>query len=150
MRKIYSLLIAALFVGSASFAQVTVTGNTNTTPALLASYPDLTTAITAYNSVTTIAGPVSFSLAAGNPQNAPVGGYSIIAIPAGASAINTVTFIGNGNNVTAPLWVAGGLTDGILKIVGGDFITISGFNFLENSRPTIVANDSSSLGGIKL
>ncbi|MEI2739666.1 MAG: hypothetical protein V9F01_12900 [Chitinophagaceae bacterium] len=61
MRKIYLLLLTVCFAAMANGQiGVTVTGNTNTTPNLLATYPSLAAAITDLNLVTSMTGPGSF------------------------------------------------------------------------------------------
>ncbi|MBK7391532.1 MAG: hypothetical protein IPI23_21400 [Bacteroidetes bacterium] len=69
-RKKMNWLICFLlagFISSQSYGQisVTVTGNTNATPALAGSYSSLADAITDLNLVTSLSGPVVFELAAG-------------------------------------------------------------------------------------
>ena len=68
--KIILLILGVLFSYN-SFAQIsiTVTGNTNTTPNLAASYTSLANAVTALNTVTALSGPVTFNLAAGGTEN---------------------------------------------------------------------------------
>ena len=77
MKKFYLLTLAVLLFVVNSFAQVTVTNPTNTTPNLAAAYGSLAAAITALNTITVINGPVIITLNAGNNQTAPAGGYAI-------------------------------------------------------------------------
>ena len=94
IRKLAIVFTAALFITSQVSAQVAVTNPGNTTPALAATYTTLALAVTAVNATTAISGPVTITLNAGNPQTAPAGGYSITAIPTGASATNKIVFEG--------------------------------------------------------
>ncbi len=139
MKKIYLLFLSVLFFVGAN-AQVTVTNPTNTTPNLAATYANLDLAIIAVNATTTISGPVIITLDPANPQTAPLGGYSITAIPTGASSINNITFEGSGNTITAPTPQASGiLVDAIFKLLGADFITIQNFVMVENAANTTIA-----------
>ncbi|MEZ4821144.1 MAG: hypothetical protein R2942_01565 [Ignavibacteria bacterium] len=86
----------------------------------------------------------------GNPQTAPLGGYVIggagSLVLTTTSALNPVTVIGNGNTITAPAnQTAGVLTDGIFKLIGADFITISGFVMTENAANTITADATNNM-----
>lgn len=133
MKKFISLCIvtAALFLFAANTnAQVSTNGSSG----LLASYPDLTTAITALNAAT-ITSPVLISVDAANPQTAPAGGYNITAT---GTAANTITFTGNGNTITAGVQVANGTFDAVFKIAGGDYITIQGFAMIENPLNNVI------------
>ena len=98
-------------------------------------------------------GTVQFDVAAGHTETAPVGG--IILLGSGAAgnlatgnATTNIVFkkSGAGTNptITAPLWVAGGTTDGIIKIVGGDYITFDGFTIQENSANIITATGATN------
>lgn len=146
MRNTFSrLLMGLLFVlGTVSVnAQVTVTNPGNTTPGLAATYLSLAAAITDFNLQTAISGPVIITLDPGNPQTAPVGGYAIRALLAGASSTNTVTFNGSSNTITAGLQVAAGTAaaasfDAVFKIIGADWITIQNFTMQENAGNTVL------------
>lgn len=138
MRKIYALLTAVLcfFVFSVK-AQitVTVTGNTNTTPNLLASYPNLAAALTDLNNVTAMTGPVSMALSGTEP--APATGYTIgsATLNPVLSSTNTVTFTGPAT-LTAGVGTAtpaSAAPDGILKLNGADYITIDGLTFTDGN-----------------
>ncbi|MFZ4522018.1 MAG: GEVED domain-containing protein [Bacteroidales bacterium] len=142
MKKLL-LFLFALALGATMFiqhanAQVTVTNPTNTTPNLAATYTSLANAITALNATTAISGPVVITLT-GN-ETAPVGGYSITAIPTGASLANNITIQGVTSTITAYTpQVVGTINDAIIKLVGADFITIQGFTLQENPGNTISA-----------
>jgi len=135
MNKNFTRVIIFLCLSTFAFiskAQVTVTGNANTTPALAATYASLANAITALNSITAISGPVTISLNAGNPQTAPVGGY-VINFIATTTAARTVTLTGNNNVITTnSALVSGVLTDAVFKIIGSNFVTIQNFTMQEN------------------
>ncbi len=131
--------ISLAFSGFTLNAQVTVTGNTNTTPAMAATYTSLANAITALNGITAISGPVVITLAAGNPQVAPAGGYAIN-FTAVTTAAKDVVIAGNNNLVVASnALLAGSLNDAIFKIVGCDFVTIRDFALRENPANTTSA-----------
>ncbi|QQS34079.1 MAG: hypothetical protein IPM50_05755 [Acidobacteriota bacterium] len=114
-------------------------------------FPDLATAIDTLN-ISGVSGPVTINLIAGNPQTAPAGGYTIgrtccsDPILTTTSATNTVTLVGNGNTITAsPSHNVGSLTDAIFKLIGTDFITISGFVMLENPANTAMTPASNNM-----
>jgi hypothetical protein len=141
MNKIYTrLLIGLLFVLGTigAKAQVTVTNPANTTPGLAATYTSLALAIADLNLQTAISGPVIIELA--GPETSPAGGYSITAIPAGASAVNNIIIQGNASTVTAPTThTVGALNDAIFKLIGADFIAIQNFTMRENVANTTTA-----------
>lgn len=131
------LLLAVIVVTNKSYAQLTGTKN------IPGDYADLATAITDLNTVGVGAGGVTINLLAGNPQTAPAGGY---VITASGTLADQITFTGNGNTVTASnALVAGQLFDGIIKIVGGDFITIQGFTLNEDAANTITAAGTNNM-----
>lgn len=107
-------------------------------------YATLAAAITDLNAQGVGAGGVTISLAAANPQTAPAGGYVIgdtgSFVLTTASAANPITIQGNGNTITAPTTqVVGSLNDAIFKLIGADFVTISGFTMTENAANTTTA-----------
>ncbi|MCB0728987.1 MAG: hypothetical protein KDD00_16090, partial [Ignavibacteriae bacterium] len=113
-------------------------------------YATLSLAITDLNTQGVGAGGVTLNLLSGNPQTAPLGGYVIGGVGSlvltTTSALNPVTVIGNGNTITAPAnQTAGVLTDGIFKLIGADFITISGFVMTENAANTITADATNNM-----
>ena len=127
-----ALVFLFLFGSLGANAQVT----TNSSSGLAATYGSLSAAITALNAAT-ITAPVTITLTASNPQTAPAGGYSITAT---GTATNTITITGNSNTITAPAQTAGNLNDAIFKIIGGDYITIQGFNMQERSFTPVAAD----------
>lgn len=143
--RVFSAFIA-LFFAVTSFSQVsvTVTGNTNTTPAMAPSYTSLTDAVTDLSAITTISGPVTLTCAAGS-ETAPAGGY-VINFVATTSLVNSVTLIGTGVTITAPTpQTSGNLNDAIFKIIGSDFVTIQGFTMLENAGNTTTTTGTNNM-----
>lgn len=134
------LFIAVLFAQN-SWGQiaVTVTNPTNTTPNLDASYVSLANAITAINAVTAMSGPVIFTLADGGTETAPAAGYILgnATLNPLTSATNTITFqkSGAGANPLITAFTPGTSTtvDGIWKIAGTNYVTISGISLQENA-----------------
>lgn len=135
MRKIYLMLLALCFAAVTNAQiSVTVTGNTNTTPNLAASYSSMAAAITDLNLVTSMSGPVVFGLAAGTTESvtsqltittAGNASYSITFQKSGAGANPKVTRTDAGSNTTSTL---GGLGDGIIRIDGTDNIIFDGLD----------------------
>jgi hypothetical protein len=100
-------------------------------------YPTLDAAITDLNAKG-LGGAVTLNLLADNPQTAPAGGYVIggsgSVLLTTTSMSNIVSIVGNGNTITASsALTAGNLNDAIFKLVGADWVTISGFTMTENS-----------------
>ncbi|MEI7726785.1 MAG: hypothetical protein WCK09_16870, partial [Bacteroidota bacterium] len=86
-------------------------------------------------------------------ETAPAGGYSITAIPTGASATNNIIIQGSSSTVTAYTPQASGtLNDAIFKIIGADFITIQNFTMQENAAntTTTVASNNMTEWGVAL
>jgi|GEM_PF-4586867 len=100
-KRLLFLLFAFFSIISVK-AQVTVTNPTNATPNLTATYATLAAAITAVNATTAIAGPVTITLDASNPQTAPAGGYVLNNVTVtGGSDTNRFIFDGGANTITA-------------------------------------------------
>ena len=135
MKRFFTLLIALILCTATVWGQVTVTNPGNTTPGLSLTYGSLALAIADLNLQTAISGPVTITLDAATPQTAPAGGYSITAIPTGASLTNNITFEGSGNTITAGVGVST-TNDAIIKLIGADFITIQNFNLVESGGNT--------------
>ena len=113
-------------------------------------YATLSLAITDLNTQGVGAGGVTINLLPGNPQTAPSGGYVIGGVGSliltTTSALNPVILTGNGNTITAPSnQTAGVLTDGIFKLIGADFITVSGFVMTENAANTITNDGTNNM-----
>ncbi|MFZ4523226.1 MAG: T9SS type A sorting domain-containing protein [Bacteroidales bacterium] len=146
MKKLYTFLsilvfITGIFVQPASAdIAVTVTNRLNTTPNLNASYTTLAAALTALNAVTAMTGPVTLTLAADTSEVAPPAGFTIgsTSLNAVLSFTNQVTIVRAGGTVTLFAGVgvatpASAVPDGILKIVGADYITIDGLTFIDKN-----------------
>jgi hypothetical protein len=147
MRKIYFFILFGFLVSLKTFGQVTVnvTNPTNSTPNLAASYTSLALAVTAVNGITAMSGPVTLTCAAGT-ETAPVGGYSITLVTA-TSATNTITFTTSGT-VTLTAFTpqtSGILYDAIFKLIGADYITISGFTMQENAANTTTVSGTNNM-----
>src|SRR5688572_26815051 len=114
-------LLTIIFAGfqTISFAQLTGIKN------IPGDYASLDLAINDLNSQGVGPGGVTLNLIAGNPQTAPAGGYLLTAI---GTVANPILIQGNGNTITASAsHVIGALNDGVFKVIGGDYITLSGF-----------------------
>lgn len=148
--KELSLLTFLFLIAVRSYGQigVTVTGNTNTTPNLLASYPNFTAAVADLNLVTAMSGPVTLTLAAGTSETAPIKGFNISTATAGVlNATNTLTIvkaagaatvINAGVGTAATAGVAN--PDGMMYLSGSDYVTIDGLTFTDgNSTNATVA-----------
>lgn len=142
MRKIYLLLLTVCFAAMAN-GQVTVnvTNPTNTTPNLAASYTSLALALTDLNAVTAMTGPVTLTCVTGSETAPSAAGFTIgsATLNPVLSATNTVTINTSGGAVTLNA-AAGGtglpnsaVQDGILKIVGADYITIDGLTLVDGN-----------------
>ncbi|HRE41794.1 MAG TPA: hypothetical protein PLG90_10725 [Ignavibacteria bacterium] len=145
MRKLfYSLGLLLCFLMFANFANaqisVTVTNPTNTTPNLLVAYPSLDAALTDLNAVNAMTGPVILTLTGGGSEIAPNKGFTIgsATLNPVLSASNTVTITTTGGVVTINAGIGDATPtsaspDGILKIVGADYITINGITFTDGN-----------------
>ncbi len=130
MKKTLLLLLTFL---CAAITKAQLTGTLN----IPGSYPSLAAAITDLNAQGVGAGGVTLNLLAGNPQTAPAGGYSITA---SGTVANQITIQGNGNTVTASgALTAGSLNDAVFKLVGADYVTLTGFIMRENAANTTTA-----------
>lgn len=153
MQKMYKNTIAAKFVKAfllsmvvafasmnAANAQVTVTGDA----AGGSPYADLSAAISAINGVGTLTQPTTITLLTGNPQTAPNGGYLITAT---GSISNTLVIsgAGSGSIVTAAVPTSNNVNDAIFKIVGGDYITITGFQMQEHATTPVITPASNNM-----
>lgn len=154
MKKIYLSFLFILFI-TATQAQLTGTKN------IPGDYATLALAINDLNLVGVGAGGVTLNVVAGNPQTSPsalltVGGGYVIGgtgslVLTTTSAANPVIIQGNGNTITAPTGaspaghVVGQLNDAIIKLVGADWITITGFTLTENAGNTITAAGTNTM-----
>ena len=101
-----------------------------------------------------MAGPVTLNVTAfqTSPANSGTTGGGYIIGGSGSlvltttSATNTVTIQGNGNTVTAPNnLVSGQLNDANLKLIGADWVTITGFTMQENAANTTTTPGSNDM-----
>jgi hypothetical protein len=135
-----SVLAASCFFLLTVAASAQLTGTKN----IPGDYPTLADAITDLNTQGVGAGGVTLNVVAGNAQSAPAGGYVVggsgSLVLTTTTASSPVIIQGNANTVTAATPQASGvLTDAIFKLVGADWITISGFTMLENPANTTTA-----------
>lgn len=95
-----------------------------------------------------ISGPVLFNVAANHTETAPSGtsttitGGIIFRIVAGTSATNTITFQKNGTGANPLITAganhfAGGIMDGVIKIIGTDYLIFDSIDVIENSLNTV-------------
>ncbi|MGB4003400.1 MAG: hypothetical protein WBK81_02040, partial [Bacteroidales bacterium] len=106
-------------------------------------YPTLSAAIDSLNHQGVGDGGVTIMVAPGNPQTAPAGGY---AITASGDPSKPIMIQGNGNTVTAfSPQASGALNDAIFKIIGADWITISGFMMMENPANNVMAATTNNM-----
>lgn len=129
---------ATFTVTNAGNVDVFSSGGTST----FASYSTLAAAITAINGGTVHTGTITAFVANGYAETAPAGGYSITAT---GTASNPITFRKSNATGANPVLTAsasptaGALNDAVIKIIGGDYITIDGFTLLENANTTTTA-----------
>lgn len=127
MRKICTLVlfVSALLTGIYTQAQVTTNGGSG----LAASYTSLDLAITALNAAS-ITSPVVINVTAN--ETSPVAGY---VITAQGSSTNTITINGGGFTITGNNGLtAGAYNDAIFKLRGADWVTLQGFNIVNNGN----------------
>jgi hypothetical protein len=138
MKKLY--FFGAIFLLFVMNLEAQVTGIKN----IPGDYATLALAITDLNTVGVGAGGATINVLPSNPQTAPAGGYVVggtgSVLLTTLSSSNPLSFVGNGNTITAfSPQVAGAYNDAIVKIVGSDFVSISGFTLQENPGNTVVA-----------
>ncbi|MBK9225472.1 MAG: hypothetical protein IPL67_00020 [Ignavibacteria bacterium] len=141
-----SILLYCLFAVTIKASAAPLTGTKN----IPGDYATLSLAITDLNTQGVGAGGVIINLLSGNPETAPSGGYVIGGVGSlvltTTSALNPVIVTGNGNTITAASnQTAGRLSDGIFKLIGADFITVSGFVMMENAANTITADGTNNM-----
>ncbi len=137
MKTILFFLLMVTFTASA----VPLTGTKN----IPGDYATLNAAITDLNIQGVGVGGVIFNVIASNTQTAPAGGYIIGGVGSlvltTSSSTNTITIVGNANVIRAfSLQTGGSNVDAIIKIVGADYVTISGFTLQENPLNTATTN----------
>lgn len=137
-------MLISLFWASFAFGQLQGLVEVNPTDPV---YPTLSAAIDSLNNQGVGDGGVMINVTPGNPQTAPAGGY---VITASGDPSKPIIIQGNGNTVTAfSPQTAGAINDAIFKIIGGDWITISGFIMMEDPANTITdagTNDMTEFG----
>ena len=133
-------MLISLFWASFAFGQLQ--GVIDVNPANPV-YPTLSAAIDSLNHQGVGPGGVIINVAAGYSQTAPAGGY---VITASGDPSKPIMIQGNGNTVTAfSPQASGALNDAIFKIIGADWITISGFMMMENPANTIQAAGTNNM-----
>ncbi|MBK9290016.1 MAG: hypothetical protein IPM52_00035 [Bacteroidetes bacterium] len=151
MKKTLLFLMLWLWITAALNAQP-LTGTKN----IPGDYATLAAAIADLNANGVGTGGVTLNLLAGNPQTAPAGsgttGGGYIIGGTGSALLTTtasdkqVIIQGNGNTITATSsLVTGQLNDAIFKIIGADWITITGFVMEENSANTTTTASSNNM-----
>jgi len=133
--------IAGMFVQTANAdIGVVVTNPANTTPNLASGYTSLALALADLNAVTAMSGPVTLKLEFDASETVPPTGLTIgsTSLNAVLSSVNTVTIMTAGGTVTLNAGIgtatpASAVPDGMLKIVGADYITIDGLTFTDGN-----------------
>jgi hypothetical protein len=136
---VLALALCSFFLMSAA-ASAQLSGTKN----IPGDYATLAAAITDLNTQGVGAGGVTLNLVAANPETAPAGGYVIggagSLVLTTASAANPITIQGNSNTITASgAQTVGNLNDAIFKLIGADWVTITGFTMTENAANTVTA-----------
>ncbi|MDP4261825.1 MAG: T9SS type A sorting domain-containing protein [Bacteroidota bacterium] len=126
--RVFSLILIIVLLGFSAKSQL------SGIKSIPGDYPDLAAAIADLNNHGPGSGGVTFNILAS--QTAPEGGYLITAT---GTSSNPVIFHGNNNTVLAAGTTTN--TDGIFKLVGSDYITITNF---------ILSGDSSVEWGVAL
>jgi hypothetical protein len=135
--KFIFLVFMVLFsvLGVQAQISVTVDNPTNTTPNLAASYGTLASALTDLNAVSAMTGPVTLTLT--GSETAPPTGFTIgsATLNPVLSATNTVTLLASGavtiNAGVGTATPASAAPDGILKLLGADYVTLNGITFTD-------------------
>jgi hypothetical protein len=112
-----------------------------------ACYVSLASFITAINGGF-VANNVVVNIASGYTETAPIGGFRLTAN--GGVFNRAITFQKNGSGANPTFTasgslVAGAINDALFKIIGGDFITIDGLTFLENTANTITVAGTNNM-----
>ncbi|MGB4229910.1 MAG: hypothetical protein WBJ63_05030, partial [Bacteroidales bacterium] len=140
MKKQFLLMLISLFWASFAFGQLQGLVEVNPTDPV---YPTLSAAIDSLNNQGVGDGGVTITVAPGNPQTAPAGGY---VITASGDISKQIIIDGNDNIVTAfSPQDEGKINDAIFKIIGGDWITIKNFVMMENPANTITTASSNNM-----
>src|SRR6185503_11933615 len=108
-------------------------------------FPTVSSAVN-YINTNGLSGSVVFNVTAGHVETAPSGGVVLnqCALSSGlrSSASRTIVFqkSGGGNNPKINAYNGTGTTDGIVKIVGADYVTFNGIDVAE-----VIANTTTTL-----
>lgn len=136
------MCFALLILGSGSlFGQVSGTKSIPTDYATIALF------ITDINTNGIGAGGVTLNVPAGYTETAPTGGFSITAT---GTAANPIIIQGTGGAPKPILTASGALTagalnDGIIKLIGSDYVTIFGLDLRENAANTTTTAASNNM-----
>ena len=135
--KRFSITNVLLFMVLLAFGQLTGTKY------IPGDYVSLASAIADLNTQGVGPGGVTIELLAGNPETAPAGGY---VITASGTPNSPIIIKGNGNTITsATNLTPGALNDAFFKIIGGDNITIEGFEMVEDPANTTTTAGSNNM-----
>jgi hypothetical protein len=138
----FIMCFALLILGSGSlFGQVSGTKTIPTDYATIAAF------ITDINTNGIGAGGVTLNVPSGYTETAPAGGFSITAT---GTATDPIVIQGTGGApkpiITASgALTAGSLNDGIIKLIGSDYVTISGLDLRENAANTTTTAASNNM-----
>ena len=138
----FILCFALLTFGSGSlFGQVSGIKTIPTDYATLAAF------VTDINTNGIGAGGVTLNIPSGYTETAPAGGFSITAT---GTAANPIIIQGTGG-APKPIFTAsaaltaGALNDGIIKLIGADYVTLSGLDLRENAANTTTTAASNNM-----
>ncbi|MDF3026907.1 MAG: hypothetical protein K0S23_1214 [Fluviicola sp.] len=138
----FILCFALLILGSGSlFGQVSGIKTIPTDYATIAAF------VTDINANGIGAGGVTLNVPSGHTETAPAGGFTITAT---GTAANPIVIQGTGGApfpiITASAALtAGNLNDGIIRLSGSDYVTISGLDLRENSANTTTTAGSNNM-----
>lgn len=138
----FIMCFALLILGSGSlFGQVSGTKTIPTDYATIAAF------ITDINTNGIGAGGVTLNVPSGYTETAPAGGFSITAT---GTAANPIVIQGTGGAPKPVITASGALTsgalnDGIIKLIGSDYVTISGLDLRENAANTTTTAASNNM-----
>jgi hypothetical protein len=109
-------------------------------------YPTVANFITALNTAT-VTGAITVNVAAGHIETAPIGGFNITQTGTVANPIVFQKF-GAGANPTITAFnpqTSGQFFDGIIKLIGADYITFDGFTLQENPLNTTILSGTNNM-----
>lgn len=154
MKIRYLFFIFFVLIGLPIKAQLIAVGSTGGTGSPVSFYPSLAAAISAINDGVTHTGTITCNVSAGYTEIAPPGGYVITATGTATNPI-TIKKAGSGSNpilYASPSQPVGSLHDAVIEIIGGDYITIDGFDIQEHPSNSITtaSNNNMTEWGIAL